>query len=141
VWAVGLYFKSAQPGRVSTGEGIRIGLVTGLFASWLMLSVNGVALWISRFVMHQGGEMDSLWASEVDKSLELSQQMVSQMGMTAAQAAQSTQLSKAWMLSAEGRAGIALSTFLAGAAFLVFFAMIGGALGARLLGQPRTPSV
>jgi len=141
VWAVGLYFKSAQPGRVSTGEGIRIGLVTGLFASWLMLSVNGVALWISRFAMHQGGEMDSLWASEVDKSLELSQQMVSQMGMTAAQAAQSTQLSKAWMLSAEGRAGIALSTFLAGAAFLVFFAMIGGALGARLLGQPRTPSV
>lgn len=141
VWAVGLYFKRAQPGWLSMGAGARIGLVTGLFASWLMLSVNGVALWISRFVMHQGGEMDSLWATEVDKSLELSQQMVAQMGMTAAQAAQSTQFSKAWMLSSEGRAGIALSTFLAGAAFLVFFAMIGGALGARLLAQPRRPGV
>jgi hypothetical protein len=65
VWAVGLYFKRAQPGWLSMGAGVRIGLITGLFASWLTLSVNGVALWISRFVMHQGGEMDSLWASEV----------------------------------------------------------------------------
>jgi hypothetical protein len=141
VWAVGLYFKQAGPGWITMGAGARIGLVTGLFASWLTLSVNGVALWVSRFLMHQGGEMDSLWATEVDKSLELSKQMVAQMGMTSAQAAQSTQFSKAWMLSAEGRAGIALSTFLAGAVFLVFFAMIGGALGARLLAQPRRPGV
>jgi len=141
VWAVGLYFKRARPGWITMGAGARIGLVTGLFASWLTLSVNGVALWISRFLMHQGGEMDSLWATEVDKSLELSKQMVAQMGMTSAQAAQSTQFSRAWMLSAEGRAGIALSTFLAGAVFLILFAMIGGALGARLLAQPRRPSV
>lgn len=141
LWAVGLYFKRARPGRITMGAGARIGLVTGLFASWLTLSVNGVALWISRFLMHQGGEMDSLWATEVEKSLELSKQMVGQMGMTSAQAAQSTQFSKAWMLSAEGRAGIALSTFLAGAVFLVGFAMIGGALGARLLAQPRRTGV
>ena len=102
--------------------------------------MNGVALWVTRFVMHQGGQMDSVWASEVQNSLQLSQQMVAQMGLTAAQAAQSTQFSKAWMLSAEGRAGIALSTFLAGAVFLIFFGMIGGALGARLLAQPRRPS-
>lgn len=136
-WAVSLYSKRANPGRLSMGTGARIGLVTGLFASWLTLSVNGVALWIARFVLHQGGQMDSLWANEVDSSLQLSQQMVAQMGMTAAQAAQSTQFSRTWMLSAEGRAGIALSTFVAGAVFLILFAMVGGALGARWLAQPR----
>jgi hypothetical protein len=139
-WAVGLYFKRARPGWLTLGAGARIGLVTGLFASWLTLSFNGAALWVTRFVMHQGGQMDSAWTAEVQNSLQLSQQMVAQMGLTAAQAAQSTQFSKAWMLSAEGRAGIALSTLLAGAIFLIFFAMIGGALGARLLAQPRRPS-
>jgi hypothetical protein len=140
VWAVVLYTKRARTGWLSTGAGARIGLVTGLFASWLTLTVNGIGLWVARFLLHQGSQMDSSWAEEVDNSLKLSQQMVTQMGMTAAQAAQSTQFSKAWMLSAEGRAGIALSTFLTGAAFLVFFAAIGGALGARLLAQPRRPS-
>jgi hypothetical protein len=140
VWAVGVYFKRARPGWLSLSSGARIGLVTGLFASWLTLSVNGTMLWVNRFVLHQGGQMDSQWTTEVGNSLQLSQQMAAQMGLTAAQAAQSTQISRAWMLSAEGRAGIALSTFLAGAAFLVLFAMIGGALGARLLTQPRRPS-
>ena len=104
IWAVNLYMKRVRPGRLSMGAGARIGLATGLFASWLTLSVNGVALWVARFVMHQGGQMDSLWATEVQNSLQLSQQMVSQMGLTAAQAAQSTQLSRTWMLSAEGQA-------------------------------------
>jgi hypothetical protein len=139
-WAVGLYFKRAQPGRITLGSGARIGLVTGLFACWLMLSVNGVVLWVSRFAMHQGNQMDAMWAAEVANSLQLSKQMVSQMGLTAAQAAQSTQMSQAWMLSPEGRAGIALTTFVAGAIFLICFAMIGGALGARFLAQSRRPS-
>jgi len=139
-WAVGLYAKRTQPGWLSAGAGARIGLVTGLFASWLTLSVNGVALWVARFVTHQGAQMDSLWASEVNNSLQVSQQMVAQMGMTAAQATESTQFSRSLMLSAEGRAGIALSTFVAGAVFLICFAMIGGAVGARLLAQPRRPS-
>jgi hypothetical protein len=138
-WAVGLYFKRARPGWLSMGTGARIGLVTGLFASWLTLSVNGMALWMARFVLHQGGQMDSAWASEVESSLQASQQMVAQMGMTSAQAAQSTQFSRALMLSAEGRAGIALSSVLAGTVFLIFFATIGGALGARWLAQPRRP--
>ncbi|WP_263350952.1 hypothetical protein [Acidicapsa acidisoli] len=139
-WAVSLYSKRTSSGWLPTGTGVRIGLVTGLLASWLTLSVNGVSLWLARFVLHQGGQMDSLWQNEVETSLQASQQMVAQMGMTSAQAAESTQFSRALMLSAEGRAGIALSTFLAGAVFLVLFAMIGGALGARWLAQPRRPS-
>jgi hypothetical protein len=140
-WAVGLYFKRTRPGRISLGSGARIGLITGLFASWLTLSLNGILLWAGRFILHQGGQMDSMWVAEVNNSLQLSKQMVSQMGLTTAQAAESTRLSQTWMLSPEGHAGIALTTFVAGAVFLLCFAMIGGALGARFLAQPPRPSV
>ena len=139
-WAVGLYFRRARPGWLTLTAGARIGLVTGLFASWLTLTVNGVALWVSRFVLHQGSQMDSQWATVVANSQQMSQQMVAQMGLTSAQAAESAKFWQVWMLSSEGRAGLALSTFLFGAVFLIFFAMIGGALGARLLAQPRRPS-
>ncbi len=103
-WAVSLYSKRARSGWLPTGTGVRIGLVTGIFASWLTLSLNGISLWVARFVLHQGGQMDSLWENEVETSLQASQQMIAQMGMTSAQAAQSTQFSRALMLSAEGRA-------------------------------------
>ena len=109
-WAVGLYFRRARPGRLSLGAGARIGLVTGAFRQLAHAQrCNGIALWVTRFVMHQGGQMDSRpGAAEVESSQQLSRQLVAQMGLTAAQAAQSTQASRAWMLSAEGRAGIAL---------------------------------
>jgi hypothetical protein len=142
-WAVGLYFRRARPGWLTLTAGARIGLVTGLFASWLTLTVNGVALWVSRFVLHQGGQMDSQWLTAMTSGQQKSQQMVAQMGLTSVQSMQVAESAKywqAWMLSPEGRAGLALSTFLFGAVFLIFFAMIGGALGARLLAQPRRPS-
>jgi hypothetical protein len=139
-WAVGLYFKRARPGWLTLGAGARIGLVTGLFASWLTLSVDGVALWVRRFMMHQGGPMDSSQLAQVEEKLKISQQMWAGMGMAAAQVAQLSQFSRSWMLSPEGRAGDVLSESLIGTAFLVCFAMIGGALGARLLAQPRRPS-
>lgn len=138
-WAVALYCKRVQPGRLSAGAGARIGLVTGLLASWLTVGVDGVTLWVARYGLHQGSQMDSAWAAQVASSLQMSQQMLAEMGMTVAEAAQSTQFSKAVMLSAEGRAGYALSSLLAGAVFLILFATIGGALGARFVAQPRRP--
>ncbi len=147
-WAVRLYAQRAQVLQPSNrlagltmGMGARIGLVTGLMASWLTLSLNGATLWVARNVLHQGSQMDGLWAADVERSLELSHQMVLQMGLAAAQAEQSTQMSRAWMLSAEGRAGIALSTLLFGAGFLALFAAIGGAMGARFLVPTRRPGL
>jgi hypothetical protein len=139
-WAVSLYVKRARPVGLTMGAGARIGLVTGLFASWLTLGVNGAQLWLSRFVFHQGGEIDSLLQATVDKSLQLSQQMIVGMGVASAQMAQTQQLNRTMMLSAEGRAGMVLSGFLSGAAFLVLFGIIGGAVGARFLAHPRRPS-
>lgn len=139
-WAVALYVKRARPTWLSAGAGARIGLLTGVFASWLTLAVNGFALWFARFVLHQGGQMDALWQENVERSLEMSQQMMVQMGMAGVQVAQAQQLNRAMMLSGEGRAGIALMGFLAGAAFLLVFAAAGGAIGAKLMAQRSRPS-
>jgi hypothetical protein len=142
-WAVGLYAKRVRQNGLSTGSGARIGLVTGLFAAWLSFGMNGVALWVTRFLRHQGGQIDSEWMTVVQQSIARDQQVVAQAGVSAAQGAQMMQMTE-WfrglMLSPEGRAGFALIGLLVLAAVLPVFASIGGAVGARLLAQPRRPS-
>jgi RNA polymerase subunit RPABC4/transcription elongation factor Spt4 len=133
-WAVGLYAKRARVARLTTGMGAQIGLVTGLFASWLATSLYGVGLWFSRFVLHEGGEWDSLWVGQVERS---NQQMLAQMGTANAQSAQVAQSLRTMMLSAEGRAGLPLSGLLVVAAILVVLAVAGGALGAKMAAAPR----
>jgi hypothetical protein len=50
-------------------------------------------------------------------------------------------LLKAWLLSPEGRAGFVLGGVLFLVVGLLFFAVGGGALGARLLARSRRPQV
>ena len=134
-WAVSLYVKRTQIGRLSMASGARIGLVVGLLASWFTLILNGAYLWVERFLLHQGTQMDAQWLAQVEASMQMNQQMVTEMGMATAQSAQFQQTWRALMMSAEGRAGLELWGLLAGAAFLTFFAMLGGAMGARFLTQ------
>lgn len=138
-WAVRLYAKRTHASWLSSGTGARIGLMTGLFASWLTIGVNSIDLWVARYVLHQGGAMDSLWNSQMNDVLKMSQQMLIQMGISTAEAAQSTQMYRLWVFSSEGRATDVLTKLLTGATFLALFAMLGGALGARFLAQPRRP--
>ena len=135
-WAVALYARRARVAALTTGMGAQIGLVTGVFASWLAVSLYGVGLWFSRFVLHEGGEWDSLWVNQVERS---NQQMLAQMGTANAQSAQVAQSLQSWMLSAEGRAGLPLSGLAVVAAILVVLAVAGGALGAKLAAAPRRP--
>ena len=72
-------------------------------------------------------------------NFDRNQQMVAQMGMATAQSTQFAQAMRVWMLSSDGRAGIALSGVLTVAAFLILFATVGGAVGARFLKQSRRP--
>jgi hypothetical protein len=140
-WAVVLYAKRASMARISTSAGAQIGLVTGIFASWLVLSANAAGMWVARFIQHQGSRIDAEFVAGINKSLERNQQMAAQMSMTSAEAAQFAQLAKVysvWLLSPEGRAGSVLIVLLFCAAFLVIFAAIGGAAGAKFLVQPRT---
>ncbi len=140
-WAVVLYARRASIGKISAGAGARIGMVTGIFASWLVLSANAAGMWVARFLQHQGSQIDAEFVTGINKSLERNQQMAAQMSMTSAEAAQFAQLAKSysvWLLSPEGRAGSVLMVLAFCAAFLVIFAVIGGAVGAKFLVQPRT---
>jgi hypothetical protein len=131
-WAVGVYARRARPASLTLGVGVRIGMVTGLLTSWLTVGLYGVGFWVSRFLLHQGGEWDSLWMGQVTRS---NQQMLAEMGTANAQSVQIAESIKALMLSPEGRAGLPLSGLLVLAMFLVFFSIIGGAIGARMQAQ------
>jgi hypothetical protein len=139
-WAVALYARRAQSDRLPLRVGARIGLVTGLLASWLAIGVEGIAIWVARFVLHQGGQMDSLHDADVDKSLQVGRQIWASMGIGSAEVTQMSQVYRNWMLSAEGRAGEILSQFIFGAVLLIFFATLGGAVGARLVGRRPRPT-
>jgi hypothetical protein len=131
-WAVSLYLRSQRPAWITIGAGARIGLVTGLLGTWTAAAASGVALFAKRFLLHQGKDFDDAWTSIV------TDQVVRQW-TTAGIDAQTITLYKGWLLSAEGRAGFTLGGILMLAAMLIFFAVGGGALGARLQARARRP--
>jgi hypothetical protein len=139
--AVMLYMRS-RPAWITLGAGARIGLVTGLLAGWVAFGVSGAALFVQRFLLHQSSRIDSEWSSRVVMGQQLAEQFTS--GMTPADAAQAQARRaqfQAWMLSPEGHAGMEAMRLAANAAFLLFFAVAGGALGARLMARTRRPEV
>jgi hypothetical protein len=141
-WAVVLYMRGQQPAWITMGAGARIGLVTGLMAAWLAFSVSGGALFVQRYYLHQSGQIDGEWKNRVDQSQQMTQQWAS--GMEPADATQAQILRaevEAWMLSPWGHAGIEGFSFAGNALFLLFFAIGGGAAGARLLARMRRPQV
>jgi hypothetical protein len=132
--AVSLYLRSQGPAWITVGAGARIGLVTGLIGGWTAAAASGITLFVMRFFLHQGKTLDDTWQTVI------ADQVVRQ--WTAAGIdAQSILVYKAWLLSPEGRAGSMLSAVLLLAAALVFFAVGGGALGARFKARTRRPSV
>ena len=137
--AVMLYRKRTRIRTLPAGAGARIGLITGMLASWVMLAITGISVWGQRFLFHQGGQMDADWNDLVEKNLQLWQQTYVQMGMASATAAQSGAITKNWMLSPEGHAGAIFFNFVFSAGVLTLFAMLGGALSARLANSRSGP--
>jgi hypothetical protein len=136
-WAVGVYARRVKPASLTLGMGVRIGMVTGLFTSWFTVGLYGAGAWVTRFVLHQGGEWDSLYAAQVVHS---NQQMLAEMGSANPEAVQMAQSIKVMLLSSEGRAGFGLGMAVLLVMFLVFFSIIGGALGSRLQVSSRQRS-
>ncbi|HEY1986949.1 MAG TPA: zinc ribbon domain-containing protein [Terracidiphilus sp.] len=137
-WAVTIYVRGQRPAWITMGAGARIGLVTGLMAAALAFTVGGGALFTERFVFHQANLIDAQWKNQVDESNQLTQQLMSQMGML--DAAQ-LQAQKNLMMSPEGHAGIEVFGLASNAVFLLLFASAGGAMGARLLARSRRPEI
>ena len=98
---------------------------------------------MERFVLHQPNQIDGLYKTLfLDTFQERAQQSLA--GMGAADAAQvQVELAQiqAWMLSPEGHAGIWAFGFAFNSAFLLFFAVVGGVVGARMLAKTRRPEV
>ncbi|HEY1254188.1 MAG TPA: hypothetical protein VGF01_05365 [Terracidiphilus sp.] len=133
-WAVALYLRSQRPAWITIGVGARIGLVTGLLGGWLAFGVSGGQLFIQRFFLHQSNQIDASWRAIVESS----QQLTLQMGFSDAAQLQSQ---KAFMLSPEGHAGFTAISLVFNWLFLTLFAVVGGALGARMMGRSRQPEI
>jgi hypothetical protein len=141
-WAVVLYVRSQRPAWITIGAGARIGLVTGILGGWLAFSASGGALLVHRFILHESSQIDAEWKNRVDLSQQLTQQWTAGMGTAdEAQAKASQAQFKALMLSPEGHAGIEAFGFAFNSAFLLLFAVAGGALGARWMARTRQPEV
>ena len=141
-WAVVLYVRGQRPAWITIGAGARIGLVTGLLGGWLAFGVSGGALFVERFVLHQSSQIDAEWKTRVDMSQQMTQQWMAGTGPADAAQAQAARAQiQAFMMSPEGHAGIEAFGFASKSAFLLFFAIAGGALGARLLAPSRRPEI
>jgi hypothetical protein len=142
VWAVVLYTRSQRPAWITIGAGARIGLVTGLLGGWLAFGASGGALFVERYMLHQSSQIDADWKARVDMSQQMSQQWSSGMGQADAAEMESARVQiQAFMMSPEGHAGLEAFGFAGNSLLLLFFAVAGGALGARVLARTRRPEV
>jgi len=141
-WTVVLYMRGQRPAWITIGAGARIGLVTGLLGGWLAFAVSGGTLFAERFVLHQSSQIDAEWKSRVVLSQQMSQQWSSGMGQADAAEMEAARAHiEAFLLSPEGHAGLEAFSYASNSLFLLFFAMAGGALGARTLARTRRPEV
>lgn len=138
-WAVRLYVRSNEgTAWITTGAGVRIGLVTGLIAAWLAFAASGGALFVQRYAMHNGAQIDNEWKGRVDASQQMTAAwQTSLSGNDAAQAKDLRTQIENWMKSPWGHAGIESFGFAVNAFMLIVFAMGGGALGARITARMR----
>ncbi|MFP5234414.1 MAG: hypothetical protein ACLGSD_00815 [Acidobacteriota bacterium] len=132
IWAVSNYVKRQRAPWITMGAGARIGLVTGLIASWVAFLASGADLFVERYLLHQGAAFDQLWEQMVSRSIA---QQVEAMSTNA----EALNQFKAFVLSPEGKAGMIFGGMLLLEVALLGFAVAGGAFGARLIARTRRP--
>ncbi len=141
-WAVVLYMRSQRPAWITVGAGARIGLVTGLIAAWVTFGASGIWLFVERVFLHQSGSIDVVYSAFLTTFQQKAQESMSGMsGPDAAQVQSSLAQVQKWLTSPEGHAGIWALSIAVNCAFLVLFAIGGGALGARIQGRKRRPEL
>jgi hypothetical protein len=133
-WAVVLYVRSQRPAWITMGAGARIGLVTGVLGGWIAAASSGFTFFAMRFWFHQGSFYDDLWSNLVN--LQLIPQW-----QAAGVDAQSLALMKSLILPPEARAGWLLAAVILLSMALLFFSVVGGAIGARLTARTRRPGI
>lgn len=141
-WAVMLYMRSQRPAWITIGAGARIGLVTGLIAGWVAFGVSGIWLFVERVSLHQSTQIDEVYSMLLTSFQQRAHASMSGMsGPDAAQMQAWMAHVQAWLTSPEGHAGIWTLSISVNCAFLLLFAVGGGALGARIQSRNRRPEV
>ena len=138
--AVFLYLRTQRPAWITMGAGARIGLVIGLMGAWLAFGASGTALFVERFVLHRSSQIDGDWQTNIVMGEQFTEQLFSGMGSDVVAQAQAAQAqNRVWMMSPEGHAGGQAFNLAASSGFLLSFAIVGGALGARFQARTRRP--
>jgi hypothetical protein len=132
-WAVSLYMRSRRPAWITIGAGARIGLAFGIIAGWLAFAAAGGALFLQRYAMHQGDQIDTEWKQSIAMQQELSDKFFSSVAsLNTPEAQKAREQNQAFMLTPEGHAGRIISGLAFSSFLFALFAMAGGALGARM---------
>lgn len=142
VWVVALYLRQQQMPWITLGAGARIGLVTGVLAGWFSFGASGCSLYIHRYFLHQTGDVDAFLKAYSDAFTQSTQQTLA--GMAVADQAKVQPVYNAlnsWIVSPWGHAGILSSVYVFYSLVMVFCAVLGGVLGARLMGRRRQPEL
>jgi ABC-type antimicrobial peptide transport system permease subunit len=140
-WAVSLYRRSQKPAWITIGAGARIGLVFGIIAGWIAVAAGGGTLFVQRYGLKEGVQIDTQWKQFVEMDSQATQKIAEQMGMlSTAEAEQQRQQNENWMLSPEGHAALVTADLVFSAFLFAIFAMAGGALSARMLARQRPRS-
>lgn len=129
---VSLYRR--RTGALPTGKvGWRLGALLGLFAMVIATLTDGITLLVQRYALHQGAMLDSRYH-------DVGQQLVDQLTRSNPDAAAVLPGFLHFWLTPDGAAAMVLINAAGVATFMLIFAAIGGALGARLTQKTAEPS-
>jgi len=135
-WVVMIYVRGQRQPWVTVGAGARIGLVTGLIAGFIAFAATGLSLFARRYLWGQSRDIDDIWQKFV---AQLSQQW--QAMSPDPQTSATLKAVANWLRSPEAQAGWILFVIALLAVAMMGFAVVGGAVGARLLARTRRPEI
>jgi ribosomal protein L40E len=123
-----------RTGTLLTGKmGWRIGALLGVFAAAIASITEAITLVVQRFALHQGAMLDARYH-------DVGQQLVDQLTRSNPDAAAVLPGFVHFWLTPDGAAAMVLINAAGVAVFVLIFASIGGALGARLTQKTAQPS-
>lgn len=127
MFAVSLYRR--RTGILPTGKmGWRIGMLLGLFAAVISAGFNGVAMIMQRYGFHQGAVIDQRLHDVIDSVIKMYSGFLANSSPDMLAAARQ---SMNFWLTPNGIAALVLSNAAEMTVFMLLFAAVGGALGAR----------
>lgn len=137
MFAVSMYRR--RTGILPTRKmGWRIGMLLGLFAAVISAGFNASALLIQRYGFHQGAVIDQRFRDVIDSVMKMYAGFLSNSSPDMVTAAH--QSMRFW-LTPSGVAALVLSNAAEMTVFMLLFAALGGALGARFSARSPQHSV